>query len=51
MLRGKVVDIDPYNKEVIMFNDDKISFDSLIIATGVIYNYYGHDKWLGESPH
>ena len=50
VLRGKVVDIDPDNKEVIMFNDDKISFDSLIIATGVIYNYYGHDKWLGESP-
>ena len=50
VLRGKVIDIDPENKEVILFSGDKISFDSLIIATGVIYNYYGHDKWLGESP-
>ena len=50
VLRGKVVDIDPDEKQVIMFNGEKINFDSLIIATGVIYNYYGHDKWLGESP-
>jgi len=50
VLRGKVVDIEPENKEVVLFNGDKISFDSLIIATGVIYNYYGNEKWLGESP-
>jgi len=50
VLRGKVIDIEPNNKEVVLFNGDKISFDTLIIATGVIYNYYGHEKWLGESP-
>ena len=50
VLRAKVVDIDPDSKQVVLSNGEKISFDSLIIATGVIYNYYGHEKWLGESP-
>lgn len=50
VLRGKVIDIDPEEKEVIMFNGERIAFESLIIATGVIYNYYGNEKWLGESP-
>ncbi len=50
VLRAKVVDILPEKKEINFLNGDKLSFDSLIIATGVIYNYYGHEMWLDKSP-
>jgi len=50
VLRGKVVDIEPKSKRVVLMDGDQISYDSLIIATGVRYNYFGNEEWLGISP-
>ncbi|MGI9534681.1 MAG: NAD(P)/FAD-dependent oxidoreductase [Thermodesulfobacteriota bacterium] len=50
VLRGKVVDIDPESKTVSIMDGEEICYDSLIIATGVRYNYFGNEKWLGISP-
>ena len=50
VLRGKVVDIEPENKNVVLLDGEKINYDSLIIATGVRYNYFGNEEWLGISP-
>ena len=50
VLRGKVVDIEPETKTVLLMDGEKIHYDSLVIATGVRYNYFGNDEWLGISP-
>ena len=50
VIRGKVVDIDPDTKTVRLMKGEKVSYDSLIIATGVRYNYFGNEQWLGISP-
>ncbi|MGI9533364.1 MAG: NAD(P)/FAD-dependent oxidoreductase [Thermodesulfobacteriota bacterium] len=50
VLRGKVVDIEPDNKTVLLMDGELIHYDTLIIATGVRYNYFGNEEWLSISP-
>jgi len=50
VIRGKVTDIIPDKNEVILKDGEILNYDTLIIATGVIYNYYGNDLWMGVSP-
>lgn len=50
VIRGKVIDILPDDKEVVLKDGDRISFDRLIIATGARYNYFGNTQWLAIAP-
>ncbi len=50
VLRGKVVDIMPDEKSVVLKNGEKILYDTLIVATGVRYNYFGNEQWLDKAP-
>lgn len=50
VLRGKVVDILPDEKSVELNDGERIYYDSLIVASGVRYNYFGNEKWLDKAP-
>ena len=45
----EMVDLDPFNKTVICKND-RIQYDSLIIATGVCHSYFGNPDWAKQAP-
>lgn len=48
--RAKVVDVDYQNKKVIT-DDGAITYDSLVLATGVKHHYFGNeDTWSEHAP-
>ncbi|MFQ6538020.1 MULTISPECIES: NAD(P)/FAD-dependent oxidoreductase [Aphanothece] len=49
VLLGEVVDIDPAAREVV-FNDRRLAFDHLILATGSGSTYFGHEEWREHAP-
>lgn len=49
VLLGEVKDIDPEQQKVIM-NSGELTYDSLIIATGVSHHYFGNDNWETLAP-
>jgi NADH dehydrogenase len=46
---GEVVDIDAAQREVIL-RDDRIAYDSLIVATGARHHYFGNPQWEALAP-
>jgi NADH:ubiquinone reductase (H+-translocating) len=44
VLMDEVVGIDAANRQVRLKNRD-LPYDFLILATGIHYNYFGHDEW------
>ena len=49
VLMGEVIDIDPEARNVILHNEE-ITYDSLIVATGVSHHYFGNDHWETVAP-
>ncbi|MBI5929385.1 MAG: NAD(P)/FAD-dependent oxidoreductase [Chloroflexi bacterium] len=49
VLMAEVTDIDPTTHEVVM-GENRIAYDSLIIATGVRHHYFGNDQWETYAP-
>ena len=49
VLMAEVTDIDPEQRLVILRNE-KLPYDSLIIATGVSHHYFGNDDWENAAP-
>jgi NADH dehydrogenase len=49
VLLGEVVDLDPAGKAVI-FNDNHLAYDQLILATGSGSSYFGHEDWRPLAP-
>lgn len=49
VLMGEVVDIDPEQGKVIL-TDEELSYDTLIVATGVSHHYFGKDEWAAVAP-
>lgn len=45
VLMGEVSGIDKENKEVILRNGDKISYEYLIVGLGARHSYFGKDDW------
>ncbi|MBF2056660.1 MAG: NAD(P)/FAD-dependent oxidoreductase [Cyanobacterium sp. T60_A2020_053] len=45
----EVVNLDPENKQVVM-REGVLSYDKLIIGTGVSHHYFGNDHWENEAP-
>jgi NADH:ubiquinone reductase (H+-translocating) len=45
---GEVVGVDIQSREVLLHDGGRIGYDILVLATGVVYNYFGHDDW---RPH
>ncbi|HSG99365.1 MAG TPA: NAD(P)/FAD-dependent oxidoreductase, partial [candidate division Zixibacteria bacterium] len=48
-LMGEAVDIDP-ERRVVRLKDGRLSYDTLIVATGAHHNYFGHDEWERLAP-
>jgi NADH dehydrogenase len=49
VLLAEVVDFDLANREVVLA-DGRVAYDSLIVAAGSEFNYFGHDEWRMLAP-
>ena len=49
ILNAEVIDIDPV-KRILDLRDEQLTFDSLIVATGAGYHYFGNDHWENAAP-
>jgi NADH dehydrogenase len=49
VLLEEVVDLDPQQQQVIL-SGETLSYDSLIIATGVSHHYFGNEHWGAIAP-
>ena len=49
VLMGEVLNIDP-EKQTVKLRHREISYDSLIVATGVTHQYFGHEEWAENAP-
>lgn len=49
---GEVVDVDVDARRLIMREElpEPLHYDSLIVATGAQFNYFGHDEWQEVAP-
>jgi NADH dehydrogenase len=49
IIKAEAIDFDPEHRRI-TFRDGELNYDSLIVATGSTYNYFGHDEWAGIAP-
>jgi len=49
VLLGQVTGVDA-QKRVVRLEQHEVPYDFLILATGVQYNYFGHDEWSRIAP-
>ena len=49
VLKAEVVDVDSAQKKVFL-PDGEVSYDTLIVATGVSHHYFGQDHWADSAP-
>jgi NADH dehydrogenase len=49
VLLGEVVNFDLQAKQVIL-KDERIAYDSLVVATGTRDQYFGHPEWERSAP-
>lgn len=49
VLMAEVIGIDPKTR-TIQTREGEIPYDYLILATGITYNYFGHDEWKEIAP-
>ena len=47
---GTVEKIEKGNKQIILANGEKISYDYLVVATGARHSYFGNDQWEPLAP-
>ncbi|WP_330483316.1 NAD(P)/FAD-dependent oxidoreductase [Tumidithrix elongata] len=50
VLMAEVADIDPQAQKVILASKEELSYDSLIVATGVSHHYFGNEQWADLAP-
>src|SRR6476646_10585852 len=50
VLLGEAVGIDADRREVQLADGGPIGYDTLIVATGARFSYFGHDDWAAAAP-
>ena len=50
VLLGEAVDLDPAAREVRLSDGGPIAYDTLIVAAGARFSYFGHDDWAVVAP-
>src|SRR4051812_14438602 len=50
VLLGRMEDLDPKDKRVVLADGASLDYDSLIIAVGSQTSYFGHDAWKEWAP-
>lgn len=49
VLLGEVKDIDPQQQKIFLPNEE-LTYDTLIVATGVSHHYFGNEQWATVAP-
>ena len=49
VLLGDVIGVDPEDRKVRMA-DRELTYDTLVVATGVRHSYFGNDQWERHAP-
>jgi NADH dehydrogenase len=49
-LFATVTGVDAQGKRVLLDDGDALSYDTLVLATGVRHAYFGHDEWEPFAP-
>jgi NADH:ubiquinone reductase (H+-translocating) len=49
-LFAAVTGIDAQNRCVLLDRGDKVTYDTLVLATGAHHTYFGHDEWETFAP-
>lgn len=47
---GEVRGVHPRTKRVELSDGRSLAYDHLVIATGSLYNYFGHEDWEAHAP-
>jgi NADH dehydrogenase len=50
VLLGEVVDIDIDRRELILKDESRLPYDTVIFATGSTHSYFGHPEWEALAP-
>lgn len=50
VLMAEVTGVDTSKQIVRTYDGDEIPYDYLILATGIHYNYFGHENWKDLAP-
>ncbi len=50
VLLGAAVGIDPDRREITLADGGPIPYDTLVVATGARFSYFGHDEWAPFAP-
>ncbi len=49
VLMGEVSGIDP-SQQIVKLQNKELTYDTLIVATGVSHHYFGNDQWAPKAP-
>jgi NADH dehydrogenase len=49
VLMAEVVGVEPRNG-VVLTREGTVAYDYLVLATGIDYNYFGHEEWKAHAP-
>ena len=50
VLQAKVVDLNAESRTVSLEDGDELSYDYLLVASGVTHDYFGNEQWEEHSP-
>ena len=50
VLLGEVADVDVSARELILKDNSRVPYDTLIVATGSTHAYFGHPEWASLAP-
>jgi NADH dehydrogenase len=50
VLLGEAIGIDPERRTVTLSDGGPIGYDTLILAAGARFSYFGHDDWAKDAP-
>ena len=50
VLMAEVTGVDGAGRRVLLSGADPIPYDILVIATGAVHSYFGHDEWAEFAP-
>jgi NADH:ubiquinone reductase (H+-translocating) len=49
-LLEEVIDVDPKKAEITTRSGRQLGYDVLVLATGSVFNYFGHEDWAHLAP-
>jgi NADH:ubiquinone reductase (H+-translocating) len=50
VLLAEVVSVDAAAREVVLADEKRIGYDYLVLASGAVDQYFGHDEWAPIAP-